>query len=334
MTCFIRSKPEKVLPLQFRRGIYPCVGDVGLEIECEGNIFNKSEDIIAKYWSFTQDHSLRGEDNAEYVLAKPIAFSKVEEAVSLLWADFADNDTTLDESNRTSVHVHLNFQKKYITDVATFACLWFIFEDILATYAGEHRVGNLFCLRAKDAPAIIYTIRDKLQAGLKRSTNDNYKYSGFNIRPLDTLGSIEIRFMRGCIKAQEVIDWVRIVQCLYEAIDDYKDPRDIISFYSYAGPNVFFNKFLGSVEHLIRKGVPSLDEMISRLYEGVYFAQEIAFCRDWNKVIRVEGRVDPFNRHTFDEDSEDGVKELPTIYPISYPATEEEDEDENTALPV
>lgn len=48
-------------------------GDVGIEIEVEGKNLPKH---FEKYWRVEADGSLRGEDNAEYVLEKPSPLSK------------------------------------------------------------------------------------------------------------------------------------------------------------------------------------------------------------------------------------------------------------------
>src|SRR5690606_4744320 len=94
-------------------------GEIGIEIEVEGNKFPKhavegydgvDPHFIPDMWQYHRDGSLRGEDNAEYVLKNPIKFSEVPDAVNKLWEMFDKYGTVLETSNRTSVHVHLNAQ--------------------------------------------------------------------------------------------------------------------------------------------------------------------------------------------------------------------------------
>ena len=58
-------------------------GAVGIEIEVEGNKFPKPQGFCHQalpfhgMWSACKDGSLRGQDNAEYVLTRPIEFDEV-----------------------------------------------------------------------------------------------------------------------------------------------------------------------------------------------------------------------------------------------------------------
>ena len=185
---------------------------VGLEIEVEGNCFPKSDaefnddeelldesELIPYQWRYTHDGSLRGYDNAEYVLVKPLEFDQVDGAVDDLWQMFKDYGSKLDESNRTSVHVHLNVQEFRLNRLCAFAGLWFCVEDLLTRWCGDHRVGNMFCLRGSDAPAIVSKLRKLVTKGDIRgiSNDDGLHYAGFNTQALSKFGSIEIRTLRG-----------------------------------------------------------------------------------------------------------------------------------------
>jgi hypothetical protein len=71
-------------------------GAIGLEIEVEGNKFPKPPGYELThtavkmpgrrlFWSYVHDGSLRGQDNAEYVLSKPIEFKDVPIAIEQLF---------------------------------------------------------------------------------------------------------------------------------------------------------------------------------------------------------------------------------------------------------
>src|SRR4051812_30294516 len=84
-------------------------GEVGLEIEMEGRNLHRAP--IEPYWEDHQDGSLRGEENAEYVLRIPISRKLVPEALEMLFKFLKDSGAVIrQDSPNTSVHVHLNMQ--------------------------------------------------------------------------------------------------------------------------------------------------------------------------------------------------------------------------------
>src|SRR5690606_37717057 len=155
-------------------------------------------DLIPKAWCYHKDHSLRGDENAEYVLRKPRTFKEARGDVADLFEMFKKAESRLDESNRTSIHVHLNFQNLFLNNLASFLALWYSLEEILTEYCGDHRVGNLFCLRAKDAPALPLDAREFIASECQTNLDEFvHHYAGLNLSSLNKFGSVEIRTMRG-----------------------------------------------------------------------------------------------------------------------------------------
>ena len=74
---FIRKtdKPVDSFNLGVMLNKRPTKGLVGIEIEVEGSKLPKETEFGP--WTYHQDGSLRGEDNAEYVLSSPIEFAAV-----------------------------------------------------------------------------------------------------------------------------------------------------------------------------------------------------------------------------------------------------------------
>lgn len=281
-------------------------GDIGIEIEVEGNKFPKHEyegyeavnpEVIPKMWKYHKDGSLRGEDNAEYVLDKPIMFSDVPEAVKALWKMFDEYGTVLSESNRTSVHVHLNAQKFHLNRLCSFFALYFSVEEILTQWCGDNRVGNMFCLRAKDAPAIVSKIKTFLQSDGQSRLTENLHYAGVNAQALSKFGSIEIRSLRGVTDYQIILDWVSILERIYKMSEDFPDPRAICDTFSGGGPLSFFDMILGDKAHLVRQNV-AMDnqQMMEAMYDGIRLAQDLCYCRDWSLYKPVDVADDPFGR--------------------------------------
>lgn len=285
-------------------------GALGLEIEVEGNKFPKPPGYelthtavkmpgmpSPSYWSYVHDGSLRGHDNAEYVLSKPIEFKDVPGAVEQLFNFLNDFGSVLDDSNRTSIHVHLNCQEFHLNRLTSFMALWYTFEEVLTAWCGEHRVGNLFCLRAMDAPAIIAQLRRFIKNDGQSQLSEHLHYAGLNAHALAKFGSLEVRTLRGCSDAQTVIEWVGILERLYNLSAEYEDPRDICGAFSCEGPLAFFDTVLGDKVPVVRAAIPYNDDQIrDAMYTGVRLAQDLCYCRDWGAFKAVKLKPDPFSR--------------------------------------
>jgi hypothetical protein len=273
-------------------------GQIGIEIELEGKNLPHEDDTPAP-WNYTIDHSLRGEDNGEYVLARPIDFDKVPKALEALWNKFGEFKSSFDDSNRTSVHIHLNVQDFHLNRLTTFMASWFALEEILVEFCGEHRVGNLFCLRAVDAPAIINHLRKFIKTDGEYQLHDMLRYAGLNPNALFKYGSIEIRTLRGCKDPDTIQTWVDICKRLYDLSGKYEDPRELVALYSSGGPLSFFETLLGDLAPVVRGGISWDNEQVQQaMFRGIRFAQDLAYCRDWGKYKPLKLVADPFGRDT------------------------------------
>lgn len=287
-------------------GHTPVKGDVGLEIEVEGNKFPKNDyksvpgvdgHLIPPMWKYVKDGSLRGADNAEYILNGPIPFDRVEDATERLFKMFKDYGTILDDSNRTSVHVHLNIQNFHLNRLATFLAIYYSVEELLTEFCGEHRVGNLFCLRGKDAPGIVSRLRRFIRSGEKAMFSDGMHYGALNAQSIQKFGSLEIRTMRGALSPNEVNQWVAILQRIYELSGDYPDPRLLVDLFSGEGPNAFLDLILGEHRTTVTEAIGfDHQRVMESMYEGIRMAQDIAYCRDWSEFKALDIKPDPFGR--------------------------------------
>lgn len=281
-------------------------GDIGIEIEVEGNKFPKGNggiggsvhpELIPGKWAYHHDGSLRGNDNAEYVLKKPIKFADVPKAVQSLWDMFDSYGSKLDDSNRTSVHIHLNAQNWHLNRLCSFAALYFSLEEILTEWCGDHRVGNLFCLRGKDAPAIISELKSFIENDGEYPLREGLHYGGLNVHALYKFGSLEIRALRGCTDAQTILDWVSILERLYKLSGEYKDPRGICEGFSGEGPIAYLSSILGDKFQTVKDGINWDNQRIMEsMYEGIRLAQDLCYCREWSEYNPVDVAPDPFQR--------------------------------------
>lgn len=283
-------------------------GDIGIEIEVEGVNLPKTQGggnpfgaylptLIPKGWSYHHDGSLRGQENAEYVLSEPVKFNEVPGMINALWDMFSKAESKLDVSNRTSVHVHLNMQRFFLNRLAAFTGLYFSVEEVLTQWAGEHRIGNLFCLRAKDAPSIVTKLKQFIRTDGGVRFTDGFHYSGLNAQALEKFGSMEVRSLRGCTNPQEIIDWVAVLQHIYDLSGQFNDPRDIPPLFSSMGSEEYFNFVVGPLASKIKNDTKlSHSDLSSCLLEGIRMAQDICYCRDWSEYVPAELKPDPFGR--------------------------------------
>lgn len=289
-----KAGDAKDFPIAVQLGKRSKRGQVGVEIEVEGKRVFIEKPVPG--WTTHNDGSLRGEENCEYVFSQPYTFETAEAKINALYKQFEDQKTQLDDSNRTSVHVHLNVLDFYSNRLTALMALWFLFEDILTQWCGDHRTGNLFCLRAKDAPAIIGDLRDFVKN--RRIPQEGNHYAALNGEALRKFGSLEFRTMRGSSDPKPIVQWLSILRRLYDASDNYKDPRTICEHFSMNGPANFFYEMFGTeLSQVIRDGVKmNEDEFRESLYEGVRFAQELCYARDWSNFNPVEVKQDVFGR--------------------------------------
>lgn len=285
---------QKIKEIYGRGGLTP-KGDLGLEIEVEGSSLPQAP----SGWVFHTDHSLRGEYNGEFVLDGPVSFDEGDRLIDSLWAAFEKKATKFDASNRTSTHVHLNVNEFYVDRLAAFSALWFTFEDILTHWCGEHRVGNLFCLRAKDAPYTVTVLERFIRNNGHGRFPERLHYAAFNPNAIEKFGSIELRTLRGTSEKATVKTWVRALRNIYEASERYSlRPPAVCEDFSSMGSLDFFNYIVGEPAAGIYHDLKWSEEDFNRsLWEGARIAQDLAFCLDWSNFSRrPEGKSDPFGR--------------------------------------
>lgn len=235
-----------------------CVGDVGLELEAEGTIYP----IDTPYWTTIADGSLRV-NGKEYILRKPVPYVVIDEPLTE-FEDLSKNMVFL-KSPRTSCHVHWNVQNYTLAQVYAIIGAYWLFEDILVDFCGPTRVGNLFCLRASDAKAIVTDVLNSLKANNSKFTAfplylfgfgiDSNKYSALNLSSVARFGSIEFRSMRGIYKKKEIKLWVDILQKLVTSAAAAGSPNKVYDIFKEATPDELVDHFFGQYSSVI-KAIP------------------------------------------------------------------------------
>lgn len=304
----LRRKTEEAYIVQHQIGLGGIIkGQVGLEVEVEGTKFPKppgSEGTSrpvplpeTKFWSYVHDGSLRGADNAEYVLTSPVSFADVPVAVDELFARLDKHGSKIADSNRTSIHVHLNVRDFFLNRLTSLMCLWIIFEGPLTEWCGENRVGNLFCLGTKDTAGTISHLKRFIKSNMSYGLRDGLHYSGMNAHAVMKKGSLEFRTLQGTREPNVIKTWVRILKRLYDLSAEYSDPRTIVEGFSGMGPLAFFDHLLGEVASDVRQGIGmNEDTLRESLYDNMRLAQDLAYAKDWSRFKPIEIKTDVFGR--------------------------------------
>lgn len=222
-------------------------GEVGLEIEVETEApFTISSLEVAKLWKLTSDGSLKGY-SGEFVLRNPLTYPMAMKSLNNLKVDlFKTQGAKMRETVRAGVHVHINVQQMTVPEVMKFALLYYCLETPLTKFCGENRVGNLFCLRFRDAEYLSFVLRGLFTRNkLLNLRTDDLRYSALNYNSLFKFGSLEFRAMETKPGFDGIEDWVSILLLLKEASMKIEDLTTIGGEISELGPEGWAKKILG-----------------------------------------------------------------------------------------
>src|ERR1700761_3192694 len=258
-------------------------GEIGLEIECEGtNLFNAP----VQYWVTHQDNSLRNHGDhppIEYVLQKPIPRGDVPKALDYLSKKLKESGSTIDESTRTSVHVHVNCQKLTMKEVYQYILLYMIFEEILVDFSGPGRPGNLFCLRAKDAEYNVQVMENAIKTeSFTEMFSPDLRYTACNTASLGKFGSLEFRSLRGTVDQELIQTWVDILLLLKDRALTYKNPQEIVEDFMKVGPDRFLLKTFSRRPDIYRLFYGRTDLQMS-LWDGLRLMRDVAYAVKWEE---------------------------------------------------
>jgi hypothetical protein len=280
----LNTRPVDHIPIQ--RDARDRPDAFGIEVEVEGKNLINIPMSVANYWGVHEDNSLRKlkpyDHAVEYVCHRPYEMAEVREAVVNLFEYLNKPTVTVYNSYRTSVHVHLNFGLETFRTIYNFMTLSLILDELFVSQCGEHRVGNNFCLRAKDALGQVMMLRDSIQGGNNffQLGGQMERYSSINFTSLTKFGSIEFRSLECTTHEGRLMHWIGTLDYLKNHAKTYTNPIEIIQQFSQRGPKEFLKQALGPFSHKYI-GVPGMEEM---LMDGVRVAQDLAYCSAWNEV--------------------------------------------------
>lgn len=275
------------LPLQQAAMQHPDA--YGVEVELEGKNFVIPPDDVKAYWSQHKDGSLRikspGDHAIEYVTSAPFPMPMLTKAITALFSYLNSPGVKVYESYRTSIHVHVNFGKESFRTIYNFITLSLLLDELLVSQNGEHRVGNIFCLRARDALGQVQGLINSIENG------DNFfgispteRYSSINFASLLKFGSIEFRSMECMTHEGRLIHWIGTLAEIKKASKRFTNPVEIIQQFSMLGPKNFLSSVLGP----FAAKYSDVDNMQDMLFSGMRIAQDFAFCSQWNEFTQAD----------------------------------------------
>ena len=254
----------------------------GVEVELEGSGLFTQDVETNKYFDTHQDHSLRtlrpDSQAIEYVFKGPYNYDTTIKAVKLLFSHLNSEKSEVFDSYRTSLHVHLNFGRDTSRIVYNFITLSIIFDELFVSQNGSHRVGNNFCLRARDAEDQIFDLIKSIENyGTLWHIHNNNRYSSVNIASLMKFGTIEFRSMECTTDFRRIKHWIDTLQNMKFASRTFDNPQQIVSKFSLLSMEEFMTTILGDSAPFYMN-VEGWREMLLR---GVRLAQDLAYCCSW-----------------------------------------------------
>lgn len=257
-------------------------GEIGLEIECEGlNLFNTP----IKWWNAVNDGSLRYYQShapVEYVLKEPLSRADLDKAFEYLSSRLASSSSVVVESPRTSVHVHINCQQLSIKQVINYILLYLIVEDFLVEWCGHDRIGNLFCLRAKDASYFIHMLVQGIRSDdYSLVTSNEYRYMSCNTASLKKFGSLEFRSLEGTVDFKLISNWVDLLLYIKKQSLTFDNPQEIIRYFDNVGVDGILEKILPESWYNEFKHHPEKTKIV---WDNVRALREVAYAiPEWEK---------------------------------------------------
>lgn len=258
------------------------VGDLfGVELECEGKrveIIGDGE--ILKAWAPHQDGSLRANHGGacEWVFNGPVSYKTSYERINLLFDHFQKNNSKIVCSNRTSCHVHFNMADKNVYQLVNLFILFTIFEDIMDSYCGEDRNGNLFCLSSRHAEDQVRWVEDACFRKHVLNFDGNMRYCSLNLASINKFGTVEFRGMRGLDTREGMLEWLEILNefCMY-ACYKMKNPVTVIEQISAKTPLGFMKEVFSEAN--VRKLTAGMNEaqINGSVYEGLRLVQMLCY---------------------------------------------------------
>lgn len=186
---------------------------VGVEVEVENIEFPI---VLNTMWNKHEDGSLRN-NGVEYV-THPTSAKYIPIAINSLYTGLNKKNKP-SFSDRTSIHCHINVQDMTMDQLKAFILLYLSIENLLYEYVGYKRKKSIFCVPLSHSGYV-----GRLKAffnstttrEFSRSITEWHKYTGCNIIPVKSYGTVEFRHLYGTGSIDTIINWLNVLLTLKE----------------------------------------------------------------------------------------------------------------------
>ena len=210
-------------------------GDVGIEVEVEFKDGRVPTNIpTVRNWYAKEDGSLRA--GREFVTRLPVKADGSLKTKRLGPLFDAIGSLIVDDSPRTSCHVHVNALRLTPIEVCNAMVLYWLVENVLYDVCGDERKRNGYSARLIDNPNYINQIIELVKT-CKMFTSSTYRgeisrYSSMNLAALNEHGSIEYRGMYGNYNTDSLANWVFTLNHIQNVMSKkFSDPLQIMDKY-------------------------------------------------------------------------------------------------------
>jgi hypothetical protein len=195
---------------------------VGIEIEVE-RVFRTSGVLLlegdesfseAHVWNNVEDGSLR--NNGREFVSLPLKGNDILFALDFLETTLKKEKNCIahEFTDRTSVHVHMNVRDLTMEQIKSLILTYIVVEPLLYSFVGGDRSKNIFCVPITDASlteTLNYILTTTEHRRFLSGIGDWLKYTGFNLLPILSYGTVEFRHMLGTCSAKGLGTWINIL---------------------------------------------------------------------------------------------------------------------------
>lgn len=221
-------------------------GDVGIEVEVE---YKSGYPIIYEpkgAWIAKEDASIGY--GIEYITRSPLKVGPTLYPKIAHLTEQIDPKTVVLDSKKAGVHVHVNVQEYTALQVWNAILAYWLIENPLVLYCGQHRMHNHFCLRVSKSPAILGTcyssLTDTNSCPFSHFQQDNSKYGSLNIALVQKLNTLEFRAMRATIDPHMITSWAEAMHHLVKQASTFDSPEHLFDTYLASKKDTFLYRLL------------------------------------------------------------------------------------------
>lgn len=229
---------------------------IGIEVEFEiprGSSHRELSNV--RGWTKHNDGSLQY--GVEYVLTSPLSGDDLTRAIY----SFFNAGFELARNTTSSTHIHIDMTEKETTlsSLQTLLSIVYVLEPAIFRIVDPSRewCGYTNPLESADVSVLASLMagsRDRFSTG---TGSMGSRYYGVNVQSLAKFGSLEFRYFPTATSSAELIDWVKLVQCIKLASLTLGESREVIeTFFDANSYDKFLSDFFFDWKEKILEHVP------------------------------------------------------------------------------